>query len=204
MNAVAPHSGVILKAWIVPSQSARESFLPVASNETTRIAQENAPLVISAMGPALHTMPVNTFATPGHAKCEPLSCAAGYHCHPDNPTVEIACGSIDKYCPANTFAESGFDATPGLYTVGGGNNTRSSQTKCEPGYYCSGGIRYACGAAHKWCPGGHCTSLTSICWFLHHSVNIDPTLRTGQSPVNPPNSATAAVTCWIRVQLDLS
>ena len=125
----------------IPASSGYRT-LPNGTNETTRVDQELCPVAHFCNGTGVaHACPSNTFATtPGHAECKSLSCSAGYYCDPSNPTAEVPCGAADVYCPANTFETSGFAATPGLYTTGGTEATRSSQTKCEGGFYCADGV----------------------------------------------------------------
>ena len=61
-----------------------------------------------------------------------------------SPT-EHACGGDEFYCPAGSG--SPIKVKPGYYSVGGANATvRPKQDACEPGTYCTGGIRFDCPA----------------------------------------------------------
>ncbi|CAM9176752.1 unnamed protein product, partial [Choristocarpus tenellus] len=80
-----------------------------------------------------------------------LPCKAGYFCpsYPADPSLnadENECGGEDFFCPTRSAGPTPVDA--GYFTVGGvSNTTRVAQVICEPGHYCSGGLRYPC-------PGG--------------------------------------------------
>ncbi|KAG5188061.1 hypothetical protein JKP88DRAFT_276023 [Tribonema minus] len=123
--------------------------------------------------------------------CAP--CPAGYFCpsYPAPPTVDPApfeCGGPDVYCPEGSseplpvkrravsqVPEMLHGCGVGYYSTGvaregldDGGATRSAQARCEPGYYCRGGIRTECPAGtygattglntprcSGWCPAGH-------------------------------------------------
>jgi hypothetical protein len=54
------------------------------------------------------------------------------------------CGGVSSYCPSNSTSPQpvldGYYSTPLDVDV----MTRSSQTQCEAGYYCVGGVRTSC------------------------------------------------------------
>ncbi|KAK8797431.1 hypothetical protein WA158_004639 [Blastocystis sp. Blastoise] len=72
-------------------------------------------------------------------------CYKGYYCPlgSNSPTKKI-CGGVGYYCPAATGApipvDSGYYSTP----LNVSETLRESQSPCEEGYYCTGGIRYLC------------------------------------------------------------
>ena len=57
-------------------------------------------------------------------------------------TDGVACGSVDKFCPAGSGSPS--DVQSGYYTTGGTVTTRSGESQCEAGTWCSGGMRTEC------------------------------------------------------------
>ena len=90
------------------------------------------------------------------------TCSAGYYC-PQGAGSQTACGSNAKYSGSGAAACS--DVSSGYYTTGGTSTTRTGQTKCEAGNYCSSGVKTACGGG-KWSSAGatSCSSITAGCY----------------------------------------
>jgi hypothetical protein len=75
-------------------------------------------------------------------------CPSGYFCIGGNL---FECGSAAVYCPMGSVQPISADA--GYYTGGGISAlTRTQQSPCEAGYYCSNGIRRPCGDVSLYCP----------------------------------------------------
>jgi len=74
-------------------------------------------------------------------------CSEGHHCPMGSVKAdEKTCGTSYQFCPEGT-GEIVHNVRAGYYTVGGDerkNNTRISETKCEPGFYCKNGIKTRC------------------------------------------------------------
>ncbi|MDA3803132.1 MAG: hypothetical protein PF488_04570 [Patescibacteria group bacterium] len=68
------------------------------------------------------------------------TCSAGYYC-PGDGTIN-ACGSVTKYSGTNQTSCSTVDI--GHYTTGGTITTRTDQSICPAGSYCSGGEKTLC------------------------------------------------------------
>jgi len=113
---------------------------------------------------------------------EPLCegpCAAGYFC-PEGSTssTQFTCGAADRFCAEGS-------ATPRLVQPGWYTNedahvsVRSSETICPPGYWCAGGLRYAC-AAGTWLSetgaidASACQPCEAGYWCPEASVNPRP------------------------------
>ena len=90
------------------------------------------------------------------------TCSAGYYC-PEGASSQTACGSNNKY--SSTGAASCSTVSSGYYSTGGTATTRTGQTKCEAGNYCSSGVKTACGGG-KWSSAGatSCSSITAGCY----------------------------------------
>jgi len=74
----------------------------------------------------------------GH--CQP--CPAGFFCNRGS-AEPVACGGASLYCPANS--SSPLSVSAGSYGIGGNTSiTQTEQVLCEPGFYCSGGVRFPC------------------------------------------------------------
>lgn len=83
-------------------------------------------------------------------------CERGYFCEEgsDDPR-QHECGSASVYCPRGSFEPSPVhEGFYGVYTGDDGgaltlfataNTTYSAEIPCEPGWYCTGGIKYPCG-----------------------------------------------------------
>ncbi len=103
---------------------------------------------------------VNKYSSAGASSCSTVStgyyttggtettrtsqskCEAGYYC---SGGVKTACGAVNKYSSAG--ASSCSTVSTGYYTTGGTETTRTSQSKCEAGSYCSGGVKTSCGGS---------------------------------------------------------
>ncbi|MDE6571408.1 MAG: hypothetical protein K2L95_04310 [Alphaproteobacteria bacterium] len=68
------------------------------------------------------------------------SCNAGYYL---SGTSCVACGGNGYYCPGDNSRKS---VSAGYYTTGGDANTRTGQSQCTSGTYCSGGVKNSCPA----------------------------------------------------------
>jgi hypothetical protein len=92
--------------------------------------------------------------TLGLKYCESQLCSTGYYCPPGSTvSTQISCGGSNYYCPQGISTP--FVVDIGFYSFGifsspaASQNildvtTRTSQKLCEPGYYCSDGVRYPC------------------------------------------------------------
>ncbi|MCQ2581954.1 MAG: hypothetical protein MJ170_03160 [Alphaproteobacteria bacterium] len=86
----------------------------------------------------------------------PLGAAAGYYV---NSLVCSACGGNNYYCAGGTAARKTVDT--GYYSTGGTETTRSGQSQCTAGYYCSSGVRAEC-AGGKYSSSAGATSCSNI------------------------------------------
>jgi len=71
-------------------------------------------------------------------------CPEGFYC-PQGTILprQLPCGGAHVYCPLGSASPQPVD--PGAYSRGGRDATQQpSQHVCEPGYFCAGGLRYAC------------------------------------------------------------
>jgi len=90
------------------------------------------------------------------------TCSAGYYC-PAGASSQTACGGNTKYSSSGAAACS--DVSSGYYTTGGTSTTRTGQTKCEAGNYCSGGVKTACGGGKYSAAGAtSCSNITAGCY----------------------------------------
>ena len=79
-----------------------------------------------------------------HPVCDGV-CSAGYVCPAGSTSpTQTPCGGIDVFCPAGS-ASAQF-ARAGYYTDGPSVSHRVNETICEPGYWCSGGVKSLCPA----------------------------------------------------------
>lgn len=80
---------------------------------------------------------------------------AGHYCTEGSPSrTQFVCGNSSVYCPRGSAEPT--VVLPGFYGVFSGpdageqrfwdtgNTTFSLEIPCEPGYYCTGGIKYPC------------------------------------------------------------
>jgi hypothetical protein len=71
-------------------------------------------------------------------------CPEGFYC-PQGTILprQLPCGGAHVYCPLGSAFSQPVD--PGAYSLGGRDATQQPrQQVCEPGYFCAGGLRYAC------------------------------------------------------------
>ena len=74
-------------------------------------------------------------------------CSAGYFCPIGSVAdTEVQCGAPSLFCPGGMGAP--LEAANGYYTVGTGLATRYAERKCEPGSWCTLGVK-------RLCPFGH-------------------------------------------------
>lgn len=87
-------------------------------------------------------------------------CREGFYCPTGSTSAaQVACGGDAVFCPTG----SGLPLTvaAGYYTAGGKDNTtRTAERKCEPGSYCSAGVRRLCSGG-RW--GGVFGAVNSSC-----------------------------------------
>lgn len=95
----------------------------------------------------------NATISAGTKFCESRSCAAGYVCPPASTSAtQQPCGGPQFYCPPHSVIPT--SVLSGYYSIGRMSEpknqvsddalVRTSQVKCEPGYWCSSGIRQPC------------------------------------------------------------
>ena len=106
---------------------------------------------------------IKTDCTPSNCvkPVKAVSAKAGYYV---NGTTCSACGGSNYYCPGGTTARK--TVTLGYYSTGGtSSTTRTGETKCEAGNYCSGGVKTACGGG-KYSSAGvtSCSNITAGCY----------------------------------------
>ncbi len=90
------------------------------------------------------------------------TCSAGYYC-PEGASSQTACGGNTKYSSSGASACS--TVSSGYYSTGGTSTTRTGQTKCEAGNYCSGGVKTACGGGKYSSAGAtSCSNITAGCY----------------------------------------
>ena len=79
------------------------------------------------------------YSAAGATKC--VSASAGFYVNAAK-TAEVACEDASVYCQngQKSSVVAGFYSTP----ASGDGTQRTGQTKCEAGYYCSGGIKTGC------------------------------------------------------------
>ena len=149
--SAAPCSGLCVAGFWCPAGSTSAQQVPCKAGrygaEAGLFSEECSLLCELAGAP-------NGTASAGSRYCEPRSCQAGYVCPPASiSATQVACGSPAVYCPPHSVIPT--PVSVGWYSIGNVSAagqmqqaqdaaTRSSQNKCEPGYWCSGGIRYPC------------------------------------------------------------
>ena len=76
--------------------------------------------------------------------CIPTVCEEGYYCPLGSSSKkQHECGSSAVYCPRGSNTTT--PVSVGYYTIGGTSNmTRTSQLKCEPGFFCVDGVKHHC------------------------------------------------------------
>mmetsp|Transcript_16910 Transcript_16910/g.31665 ORF Transcript_16910/g.31665 Transcript_16910/m.31665 type:complete len:797 (+) Transcript_16910:126-2516(+) len=120
-------------------------------------------------------------------KCDP-----GHFCTEGSTSkTQNACGGSSVYCPKGSHNTT--EVTPGYYTVPGAidleirygrdqkNATMSAQKVCEPGFYCSGGVKYHC-AAGSW----------SNDWGMREQAECDRCEEGFYCPSHPLQPSTSA------------
>lgn len=108
-------------------------------------------------------------------KASTVTCSAGYYL-PANASSCSACGGNNYYCEGGTFTPSSSaqgrkTVTSGYYSTGGTSTTRTGQTKCEAGYYCSSGVRTACSGSLQYQDTTGATSCKSVSTGYYKSSN---------------------------------
>lgn len=103
-------------------------------------------------------------------------CKAGYYCPEEATTVPdpLPCGNSTVYCQTGSFEPS--PVLPGYYTVHTGlyqgrlqlndplNHTMSAMMLCEPGHWCSDGIKHQCPAGRfGWSYGTSSSLCDGVC-----------------------------------------
>ena len=115
------------------------------------------------------------------ATCTGL-CPEGYYCPAgtSDPT-DHPCGGANNYCPAGSAQP--IEVTPGYYStpLDTSAETRVSQTKCEPGYYCQEGIRYDCGNIDRYCPEESTTYQNVSKAYYTTPISTNASNREGQT-----------------------
>ncbi|MDW2975049.1 MAG: InlB B-repeat-containing protein [Alphaproteobacteria bacterium] len=102
----------------------------------------------------------HTVAYGSTSSCE--TCEAGYYC-PAGASGQTACGGNTKY--SSSGASSCSTVSDGYYSTGGTSTTRTGQTKCEAGNYCSGGVKTECGGGKYSSDGStSCSNITAGCY----------------------------------------
>ena len=102
----------------------------------------------------------HTVAYGGTSSC--ATCSAGYYC-PEGASGQTECGGNTKY--SSSGAASCSTVSTGYYTTGGTSTTRTGQTKCEAGNYCSGGVKTECGGGKYSAAGAtSCSNITAGCY----------------------------------------
>lgn len=82
-------------------------------------------------------------------------CAPGYFCLSGSPSMfQYPCGNVTVYCPRGSpwpkLVHSGFYGSTSGVAAGGQaltntlNSTNSVELPCEPGYFCTGGLKHPC------------------------------------------------------------
>ena len=80
-----------------------------------------------------------TYGTCTNLSC---SCSSGYYL---SGTSCPACGGNKWYCPGNN---NYYDVSAGYYTTGGTSTTRTGQTQCPAGTYCTNGEKNNCDSGY--------------------------------------------------------
>ena len=97
------------------------------------------------------------------------TCTAGYYCTGGTWTYNggiqgrTPCGGNTKY--SSSGASSCTTVTSGYYTTGSISTTRTGQTKCEAGNYCTNGVKTACGDGKYSSAGAtSCSNISAGCY----------------------------------------
>mmetsp|Transcript_4786 Transcript_4786/g.9600 ORF Transcript_4786/g.9600 Transcript_4786/m.9600 type:complete len:915 (-) Transcript_4786:28-2772(-) len=128
--------------------------------------------------------------------CEPTVCARGHYCPAASTIAEsVECGGPDKFCPAGSSTPTAVSA--GHYTLGDfsllgkdqsiyDENRRFDETVCEPGRYCSGGVRLKCAGGSY---GSSTANTASTCDGLCSAGHFCPqgSISTTENRCGSPN-----------------
>jgi hypothetical protein len=72
-------------------------------------------------------------------------CDPGYYCPKGSSSSKAqACGGATVYCPVGSSTAT--TVSTGYYSKPESGTTRTTQAQCEPGYYCTSGVRQLCPA----------------------------------------------------------
>lgn len=172
-------SNVFAAGYVCPSYtkytSCKSGYYMTSSSSSTTCqstpAAGNACRPCSVMG--------SNYVCDGGTACPRLNkvtCSAGYYL-PAGASSCSACGGNNYYCPGGTFTPSSSTAqgrntvSSGYYSTGGSSTTRTGQSICEAGNYCSGGIKYACSGTLQYQDSTGATSCKSVSVGYYKSSN---------------------------------
>ena len=89
-------------------------------------------------------------------------CSPGYICDDASPSpAQYLCGDVSVYCPEGSYNTTVVPA--GYYSVGHDHTTRQSIQACEPGYWCSGGVKRICAAGRYSVSGSSTEECDGLC-----------------------------------------
>ena len=132
---------------------------------------------ILTAGNSCTTCPANYTCSGGLTcpKANTVTCSAGYYL-PANAFSCAECGGNEYWCPGGNFVPSSSaqgrnSVSAGHYSTGGTSTTRTSQTQCEIGHYCSAGVRYECSASLQYQDTTGATSCKNVSTGYYKSSN---------------------------------
>lgn len=147
-------SGLCSPGYYCPmaSTSSTQSACPagIYGAESGLTSRECSPMCETSGAP-------NATSSLGSRFCKSRTCSAGYIC----PVASVSptqqeCGGVNVFCPPGSVVPT--PVSSGYYTIGAisapllptsdDESTRTSQQQCEPGYWCSGGVRSECPAGY--------------------------------------------------------
>lgn len=82
-----------------------------------------------------------------HPRCSG-ACQEGYYCPEASTSLQqVPCGGVDVFCPPASSTPQ--HVLQGYYTISssedhGAESTRTAERRCEPGFYCSQGVKALC------------------------------------------------------------
>ena len=82
--------------------------------------------------------------------CAEVACPPGFYC-PGDYTAQ-SCGSPAVYCPGGSSQVAPTAVSTGYYTTPEGSTEATAQAPCEPGFFCSAGVKAQCGSVTVYCP----------------------------------------------------
>lgn len=89
-------------------------------------------------------------------------CTPGYICDEASPSpTQRVCGGVSVYCPEGSYNTT--EVPAGYYSVGHDYTTRQSIQACEPGYWCSGGVKRICSAGRYSVSGSSTEECDGLC-----------------------------------------